>query len=67
MSPYYLSRYALLTYPRDWGPTCKLLISLQISGMADGVAAQVLEFIEELRGASFAVPLSIPQTHPGRD
>jgi hypothetical protein len=40
--------------------------------MADGVlmgyemATQVPDFIEELRGASFAVPLSVPPTHPGR-
>jgi hypothetical protein len=29
-------------------------------------ATQVLDFIEELRGASFAVPLSVPPTHLGR-
>lgn len=30
-------------------------------------ATQVLDFIEELRGASSAVPLSVPPTHPGRN
>jgi hypothetical protein len=30
------------------------------------MATQVPDFIEELRGASFAVPLSVPPTHPGR-
>ena len=27
---------------------------------------QILDFIEKLRGASFAVPLSVPPTHAGR-
>jgi len=40
MPPCYRFRYALLFYPRDWGPTRKLLISLQFFGMADGVAVQ---------------------------
>ena len=38
MPPCYRFRYALLFYPRDWGPTRKLLNSLQFFGMADGVA-----------------------------
>lgn len=40
MSPRYRSRYAPLIYPKDWILNRKLLISLQISGMADGVAVQ---------------------------
>lgn len=52
--------------PNDEGPLEGLCPVLPGGLMGYEVATQVLDFIEELRGASFAVPQSVPPTHPGR-
>ena len=68
MSPRYRSRYAPLLYPKDWILNRKLLISLRISGMADGVAGdpkwrpKLLISLRKLPRATALFPCLFPQS-----